>query len=509
MFFRFLSFLFSLFSVSLSFSAVALSGSFRFRSRDQFISFLLFAELSIFTSGSPCVASALVLPSCGFCLRVIFLRTWSTPSSVPAPVFASRLVRLCFVVRCCTIVAIRYAFFFSFFGVSPFSAFLREFPRPFATSSVYPLFVCQTVCRYIRLLFASFALASGLRGFTCDSFEFLVGFSVLYRLPLRFFHLRVPMVFPCWYVHSFQLPLLRFMDFISFICFSPASAISSLLLFILPSSVPFPFPRLCAVLSHSLPVRSASLSFFHSGFLIHVLDLTPCFLVRSLHPRLLSFFDSVFLFCNFETFQFFALRLSSLLCGPFQSSTSTPLLRPPLGFTVLSLLLSSPEHLYSSSWFFLWLLWGLVSVRGLAVAPAVPVVLRLCFVLRGYSVLSSSVSAAPAPVILSPFSAYHLPVGPSSLPLRFSTGLCSGCSFLSSSLFLRMLRLQLLLPVFLCVSTGCGCTLPFVVRLLLPCLLRFSGCGSSPFLFFALPSASTLSSCPDFHRFLPFFIPLS
>ena len=50
-----------------------------------------------------------------------------------------------------------------------------------------------------------------------------------------------------------------------------------------------------------------------------------------------------------------------------------------------------------------------------------------------------------------------------------------------------MLWLRLLLPFFFCVSMGCGCgcSLRFVVRLLLPCLLRFSGCGSSPFLFYA------------------------
>ena len=106
---------------------------------------------------------------------------------------------------------------FSFLCVSPFSAFLQEFLLPFATSSVYPSFVCQTVCRYIRLplFFIPFAsFASGLSCFTYASFalfEFLVGFFVLYRLPLRFFHLRVPMVFPYWYGHSFQLPLLRFM----------------------------------------------------------------------------------------------------------------------------------------------------------------------------------------------------------------------------------------------------------------------------------------------------------
>ena len=82
------------------------------------------------------------------------------------------------------------------------------------------------------------------------------------------------MVLPCWCLHSFQLPLLRFMGLSllnSFICFSPASAISSLLLFTLPSSVNL----LSATLPFPFPFHSASLSFFHGGFLVRVADFDP------------------------------------------------------------------------------------------------------------------------------------------------------------------------------------------------------------------------------------------
>ena len=132
----------------------------------------------------------------------------------------------------------------------------------------------------------------------------------------------------------------------------------------------------------------------------------------------------------------FVLRLSSLLCSPLQSSTSAPLLRPPLGYTVLSLLLSSPERLYSSSWFFLWLLRGLVSVRGLAAAPTVPVVtpplfrpLRLLCPLLLRFVCASSYyplhffciphSRLLLPVFLYVFPCADAPAAPSRLPPCF------------------------------------------------------------------------------------------
>ena len=148
------------------------------------------------------------------------------------------------------------------------------------------------------------------------------------------------MVFPCWYVHSFQLPLLRFMGLFllfSFVCFSLASAISSLVLSILPSSVnllsasfPFPFPRLYTVLSRSLPVCLASLSFFMVVSWYVFQTLIPIFL----YGLFVLVFSVSSVLCFFSVllglYSSFVLRLSSLLCSPFQSSTSTPLPRPPL-----------------------------------------------------------------------------------------------------------------------------------------------------------------------------------
>ena len=128
---------------------------------------------------------------------------------------------------------------------------------------------------------------------------------------------------------------------LSFICFSLASTISSLLLFILPSSVnllsallPFPFLRLYAVLSRSLLVRSASLSVFHSGFLFCVPDFDPYFLVRSLRPRLLNFFGSVFLFLYFRDFPVLLSCVFLRYCAALSSHRL-----PPLFFVLLLVLL--------------------------------------------------------------------------------------------------------------------------------------------------------------------------
>ena len=72
-----------------------------------------------------------------------------------------------------------------------------------------------------------------------------------------------------------------------------------------------------------------------------------------------------------------------------------------------------------------------------------------------------------------------------------------------------MLWLRLILPFFLCVSPGCVCvcSLRFVVRIMLPCLLWISECGSSPFLFctsrrfsFFVSGLSQVSSL--FHHFV-------
>ena len=127
-----------------------------------------------------------------------------------------------------------------------------------------------------------------------------------------------------------------FLLFISFIGFSLASTLSSLVLFLLPSSVhllsaSLPFPGLCAFLSRSFPVCPASLSFFHVSCLCVFQPLIPNFLYGLF--VLVSSVSSVLFFVSVlsRLYSSFVLRLSSLLYSPFQSSSSTTLLRPPLG----------------------------------------------------------------------------------------------------------------------------------------------------------------------------------
>ena len=147
-----ISFFFSI--LRFSFTAVALSGRFRFSLRDRFFSPSFYLPNYVFTSGSPCVAFALVVPTCGFHLRVIFLPSWSTPASVLDPIFDSRLVRLCFIVHLCPIIAIGYAFFFPLF--LPSLPFFRSFRLLLRQFSVYPSSVLpDCVSLHTALLFFS------------------------------------------------------------------------------------------------------------------------------------------------------------------------------------------------------------------------------------------------------------------------------------------------------------------------------------------------------------------
>ena len=115
--------------------------------------------------------------------------------------------------------------------------------------------------------------------------------------------------------------------------------------------------------------------------------------------------------------------------------------------------------------------------------------LRLCFVLCNYSVLCSSISSAPASIILSPF--FRIPR--------------SSCFFQSSSTFFCGLRLWLLLPVFLHVFTHATVLaappslplhFPLAAAVLALCgaapvaltCCGFPGCGSSEFLFLCFPT---------------------
>ena len=116
--------------------------------------------------------------------------------------------------------------------------------------------------------------------FVCMSRIFLVGFLSFASFRLRFFLFRVAMVFPCWCLQiAFGCFSLAFADQISLSFSFPlvfiglTSAVSSC--FVYPGSVCrlvkcfiflFVLPRLCAVLSSSLPLLSASLSFILRWF---------------------------------------------------------------------------------------------------------------------------------------------------------------------------------------------------------------------------------------------------
>ena len=169
---------------------------------------------------------------------------------------------------------------------------------------------------------------------------------------------------------------------------------------------------------------------------------------------LVLFFFSVLepsqFFCHVS---FFATVQPNLVIAFLTSSSASS------WFSVLSLLLSNPGSLYSSSsWFFLWSLWGLFSVNGRASAPAVLVVTPPLFHLLRLL----------CPLLLCVVCSV------SSYPLHFSASRIPSCSFQSFSVFFHglilrlllhvfllvffgLLRLRLLFPFSLCISTGCGC----------------------------------------------------
>ena len=102
-----------------------------------------------------------------------------------------------------------FALPFFFLCFSSLSAFLQEFALPFTGIFLaYPSFcfigLCVVPCGspFSSTPFGSFALASGLCCLPCSSFasvvNFLVGFYLLSSFRLRFFLLRVSIVFPCW-----------------------------------------------------------------------------------------------------------------------------------------------------------------------------------------------------------------------------------------------------------------------------------------------------------------------
>ena len=310
--------------------------------------------------------------------------------------------------------------------------------------------------------------------------SFSLSFLAFTCFPLQFFHLRVPMVFPCWHVHLLSIASPSVYGYISFICFGLTSAVSSLALFILPpwvnllpASLPFPFPRLCAVLSCSLSVRSVCLSFFLGGFLMRFPDFASYFLVRSLRHRLLRFFGFVFLFYTFETLQYVCPTFFLVAVQPFSSHQL-----PHLFFGLLLVLLyclcfspvlsvSTPPTGFSFGCNGVgFCSWGCCGSYGSS----------CCFAF----VLSFAATLSSAP----PFRLLWLQLYP--------------------LYFFLIPRSWLLLPVFLCVfphaaAPAAPSSLPqcFPLAAAAPCALwcgscclaccGLSGCGSSGFLFLRFP----------------------
>ena len=201
-----------------------------------------------------------------------------------------------------------------FSPVSPFSGSLPPVSRCFL--SFLRLYAGLCVVSYSSL-FSSFLLLQGLAVFprlrllpSC----FSLGFSVHYRLPLRCFLLRVPVVFPGWFWCSFQLTLLCccLSFFLSFIGFSLVYS------FVLCCSSYL--PRFLYRLLRFLCMGSATyflvlfqfvrrLSFGRLSCLVSVPAFVlffSCTVSSSSSPQ---FFGSVSLFCTLESFQFLCVFL--------------------------------------------------------------------------------------------------------------------------------------------------------------------------------------------------------
>ena len=202
--------------------------------------------------------------------------------------------------------------------VSPFSGSLPPVSHCFLSFLCLYAWMCVISYSSLFSLFSSFLLFRGLAVFPQLRLlpsHFWWGFSVIYRLPLRCFLLRVPVVFPGWFWRSFQLTLLR-------CCLSSFPILHGLqprllfrlVLFLLPSSVlvlnaSFPFHGLCALFSRSLPVRPASLSFCCLSCLVSVPAFVLFFSCTVSSYSSPQFFGLVFLFCTLESFQFFCVFL--------------------------------------------------------------------------------------------------------------------------------------------------------------------------------------------------------
>ena len=253
-------------------------------------------------------------------------------------------------------------FAFSLFRFSSLSALLRELLLLFA--SVFPAYLsfcfaglCIITCSspFSSLLSARSLSLRSFDYLPCGSFAwvefFLLVFSPFptfifgsFTSEMQYYSLTGVCALCIWLL----LPLFSVIDFLfSFLFIGLASAVSSLALFILapcsallPVSLSFSF-FLFAGLSSSLPVLSASLSFFLRWI---PAEFSRCcslisFPVRSLGHRLFVFLPlCLFLFCVFGSFPCDFPASSLVPLGTSQSSSgSTAFLRSLLGLPVLSL----------------------------------------------------------------------------------------------------------------------------------------------------------------------------
>ena len=296
---------------------------------------------------------------------------------------------------------------------SGYSASLRDF---FCLSVIWvPGCVSFPKAVFFFSLFTSFLLLRGLAAFpklrllrSCFSWSFL--FFTGFIFGSFTYEFRWCSLAGLGAPFSYLFLDFGFLLFLSFIGFSLASALSSLVLFLLPSSVPLlsaslPPPGLCVFLSRFLPVRPASLSSTLVARCVFRL-LFPYFLVRSLRPRILSSFGCFF-------FLYFRVVTVPLSCVFLRSCTalSSPHL-PHLFFGLLWLYCAVFASLQSCASLILLLDYSFVLGFGLCSLAGCGA--------YGFGCYSTFVSSFRVPPFFCSGSYY---------PLSFSAYRIPGCSF--------------------------------------------------------------------------------
>ena len=193
-----------------------------------------------------------------------------------------------------------------------------------------------------RLIHSCFGASLPSLCFVCFGRIFSLSFLSFPSFRLRFFHVRVTIILPCcmrtllsvaspslWVINFsfFSFPLYYRSPFRCFVsCIAHPSFMGCL---VACFAFLFLFPRMCAVLSRTLTVLLASLSFFLRWFPAAFSELCSLFsfLVHSLGHSLLSFLLLFFFSVLSGLYSAFVLHLSYLMFSHFQSfSSSAPLL---------------------------------------------------------------------------------------------------------------------------------------------------------------------------------------